>query len=58
MALLLKSFAGIGVAYSRREQAQAEGQHEDVQHERLLVALGSVREHCVQEQWVPMDQEQ
>jgi hypothetical protein len=39
MALLLKSFAGVGVAYSRREEAEAEGQHDDVQHEMLLCAV-------------------
>jgi hypothetical protein len=32
----LKSFAGIGVTYSDREEAEAEGQHGDVQHEVLL----------------------
>jgi len=43
----LKPFAGVGVAYSRREQAEAEDQHEDVQHEMLLAALFSVRHFCV-----------
>ena len=37
-----KPFAGVGVTYSRREEAEAEGQHEDVQHEVLLVALVAV----------------
>ena len=35
----LKPFAGIGVADPRHEQAEGEGQHQDVQHEVLLVAL-------------------
>jgi hypothetical protein len=46
-ALPLKPFAGVGVAYARREQTQPEGQHDDVQHEMLLVALFSVRNFCV-----------
>jgi hypothetical protein len=33
-----KPFAGIGVAYSRHEEAEAEGQHDDVQHEVFLCA--------------------
>jgi hypothetical protein len=39
----LKPFAGVGVTYRHREEAQTEGQHDDVQHELLLVALVSVR---------------
>jgi hypothetical protein len=39
--LPLKPFAGIGVADRRREKAEAEDQHEDVQHGMLLcVARG------------------
>ena len=34
----LKSLAGVGVAYPRHEEAKAEGQHDDIQHEMLLVA--------------------
>jgi hypothetical protein len=34
----LKPFAGVGVAERRDEEAEAEGQHEDVQHEVLLCA--------------------
>src|SRR3979409_937469 len=30
--------AGIGVTHRRREEAETEGQHDDVQHEMLLVA--------------------
>ncbi|HUE18787.1 MAG TPA: hypothetical protein VMQ63_03355, partial [Stellaceae bacterium] len=32
-ALLSKPFAGIGVADARREQAEGEGQHDDIPHE-------------------------
>jgi hypothetical protein len=41
----LKSFAGIGVTYRDREEAKAEGQHENVQHEMLLcdVTCGAIR---------------
>ena len=46
MALLLKSFAGVGVAYRQREEAQTEGQHDDVQHEMLLAALVFWRNFC------------
>jgi hypothetical protein len=35
---ILKSLAGVGVAYPRHEEAKAEGQHDDIQHEMLLVA--------------------
>ena len=39
-----KPLASIGVAYSRDEEAEAEGQHDDVQHEVLLcVAIGGTR---------------
>jgi hypothetical protein len=31
-------FAGVGVAYARREEAEAERQHDDVQHGMLLFA--------------------
>jgi hypothetical protein len=43
----LKSFAGVGVTDRRREEAEAEGQHDDVQHEVLLVALVSARNYRV-----------
>src|SRR5258707_14884513 len=39
MAVLLKSFAGVGVTHRHHEEADAEGQHDDIQHEVLLVAL-------------------
>src|SRR5258706_12082351 len=39
MAVLLKSFAGVGVTHRHHEEAEAEGQHDDIQHEVLLVAL-------------------
>jgi hypothetical protein len=34
----LKPFAGVGVTNRRNEESEAEGQHDDVQHEKLLVA--------------------
>ena len=34
-----KPFAGVGVAYARHEEAEAERQHDDVQHEVLLCAM-------------------
>jgi hypothetical protein len=34
--LNLKAFAGVGVTDPRREEAEAERQHEEVQHELLL----------------------
>jgi hypothetical protein len=40
-ALPLKPFAGVGVADACREQAEAEGQHDDIQHEMLLCAVTS-----------------
>src|SRR6202051_1028201 len=43
----LKPFAGVGVTDRRREEAEAEGQHEDVQHEMLLVTLVSTPKRCV-----------
>jgi hypothetical protein len=38
MVVLLKPFAGVGVAYAHHEEAEAEGQHDNVEHERLLCA--------------------
>ena len=37
-SLLSQPFAGVGVAYARREKAEAERQHDDVQHGMLLFA--------------------
>ncbi len=37
----LKPFAGVGVAHCGCEEAEAEGQHDDIQHEVLLVVLVS-----------------
>jgi hypothetical protein len=34
----LEPFAGIGIAYPCREEAEAEDQHDDVQHDMLLAA--------------------
>jgi hypothetical protein len=39
---ILKSFAGIGVADGNRKEAEAKGQHDDVQHGILPVALARV----------------
>ena len=47
MVGLLKPFAGVAVTYRQHEEAQAEGQHDDIQHEVLLVALVSVHYCCV-----------
>jgi hypothetical protein len=38
----LKSFTGVGVTHGRDEEAEAEGQHENIQHGMLL--CGVVRE--------------
>src|SRR6266852_4804784 len=35
----LEPFAGVGVTHRHREEAEAEGQHDDVQHEMLLCAV-------------------
>ena len=59
MALLLKSFAGVGVAYRHREEAQTEGQHDDVQHEMLLAALVSgCDRRILQDGQIAVDQKQ
>jgi hypothetical protein len=34
---ILKPFAGVGVTNRRNEEAEAEAQHDDVQHGMLLV---------------------
>lgn len=39
----LKPFTGVGVTYRHHEEAQTDGEHDDVQHELLLVALVSAR---------------
>jgi hypothetical protein len=41
----LKSFAGVGVTHRSHKEAEAEGQHENVQHEMLLfgVTCGAIR---------------
>jgi hypothetical protein len=35
----LKPFAGVGVADRYREEAEAEGQHGNIQHETLLMRV-------------------
>jgi hypothetical protein len=39
MIASLEPFAGVGVTDRHREETKAEDQHNDVQHEMLLVAL-------------------
>ena len=39
----LQPLAGIGVAYDCHEEAQAEGQHDDIPHQKLLAAHVSRR---------------
>ena len=39
----LEPFAGVGVTHRPREEAEAEGQHDDVQHEMLLYAVMMIR---------------
>jgi hypothetical protein len=39
MVVLLKPFAGVGVAYADHEEAEAEGQHDDIQHDVLLCVV-------------------
>jgi hypothetical protein len=36
-------FAGVGVAHRCREEAEPEGQHDDIKHEVLLVTPASAR---------------
>src|ERR1700733_2741430 len=38
-----KPFAGVGVTDRQNEEAETQGQHEDVQHEMLLAVLVSLR---------------
>src|SRR6476659_1746018 len=40
-------FAGVGVAYACHEEAKAEGQHENVPHEKLLAARLLARSVCL-----------
>jgi hypothetical protein len=35
----LKPFAGVGVTHRHDEEAEAEGQHDDIQHEVLLCVV-------------------
>jgi hypothetical protein len=36
---ILEPLAGIGVAYPHHEEAEAEGQHDDIKHEVLLCVV-------------------
>ncbi len=38
---LLQTLAGIGVANGQHEEAQTEGQHENIEHEKLLAAAAA-----------------
>ena len=46
------------ITYRHQKEAQPEGQHDDIQHEVLLVALVSARDLCGQGKKIAMDQEQ
>ena len=39
-----EAFAGMRITYRHQKEAQPEGQHDDIQHEMLLVALVSGRD--------------
>jgi hypothetical protein len=39
-------FAGVRITHRHQKEAQPEGQHDDIQHEVLLVALVSGRDRC------------
>ena len=41
-----EAFAGMRITYRHQKEAQPEGQHDDIQHEMLLVALVSGRDGC------------
>jgi hypothetical protein len=41
-----EAFAGMRITYRHQKEAQPEGQHDDIQHEMLLVALISGRDGC------------
>ena len=49
----LKSFAGVGVSDRHPEEAEADGQHDDVQHEVLLcVVISGPAERPCRFRWV------
>jgi hypothetical protein len=41
-----EAFAGMRISYRRQKEAQPEGQHDDIQHGVLLLALVSGRDRC------------
>jgi hypothetical protein len=41
-----EAFAGVRITHRHQKEAQPEGQHDDIQHEVLLVALVSGRDGC------------
>src|ERR1700686_5644100 len=52
-------FAGMRrITHGHQKEAQPEGQHDDIQHEVLLVALVSGRDSCAPGKKIAMDQEQ
>jgi hypothetical protein len=54
-----EAFAGMRITYRHQKEAQPEGQHDDIQHEMLLVALVSGRDGCAfPGRKIAMDQEQ
>jgi hypothetical protein len=46
------------ITHGHQKEAQPEGQHDDIQHEVLLVALVSGRDSCAPGKKIAMDQEQ
>src|SRR5258708_967786 len=45
-----EAFAGMRITYRHQKEAEPESQHDDIQHEMLLVALVSVRDVCASRQ--------
>jgi hypothetical protein len=43
-------FAGVGITYARREEAEAERQHDNVQHGMFLYGWSRMRPKCEAEQ--------
>ena len=41
-----EAFAGVRITHRHQKEAQPEGQHDDIQHEVLLVAVVSGRDGC------------
>jgi hypothetical protein len=45
-SLSSEAFAGVRITHRHQKEAQPEGQHDDIQHEVLLVAVVSGRDGC------------